>query len=155
MAENCTIVGEVTLEEGSSVWFGASLRAEVECIRIGKRSNVQDNCVVHTDFGFPCDIGDGVTIGHGAILHGATVGSNCLIGMGAILLNGSKIGRNCLVGAGALVPQGATMPENSLVVGSPAIAKRKLGDDEVLKLSQNADHYYSFRAEYLASKKSA
>ena len=124
----------------------------MERIRIGKRSNVQDNCTVHTDFGFPSEIGDGVTVGHGAILHGTTIGSNCLIGMGAILLNGSKVGNNCLVGAGSLVPQGVSIPDNSLVVGSPATPKRKLSDGEIKRISENAQHYYDFRAEYLAMK---
>ena len=146
-------MGDIFLDEGSSVWFGASLRAEVEQIRIGKRSNIQDNCTVHTDFGFSSEIGDGVTVGHGAILHGTIIGSNCLIGMGAILLNGSRIGNNCLVGAGALVPQGASIPDNSLVVGSPAASKRKLSDEEVKKISENANHYHDFRAEYLAMSK--
>ncbi|MDG6995694.1 MAG: gamma carbonic anhydrase family protein [Nitrososphaerota archaeon] len=154
IAENSTLVGDVIVSEGSSVWFGASLRAEAAHIRIGKRTNIQDNCTVHTDIGFPSEIGNGVTVGHGAILHGTMVGSNCLIGMGAILLNGSKVGNNCLVGAGALVPQGASIPDGSLVVGSPAVPKRKLNDEEVKKLSENADHYCNFRAEYLAMSKS-
>lgn len=150
VAETATIVGNVVLGEGSSVWFGASIRAEEESVNIGNRSNVQDNCVIHTDAGFPCAIGDGVTLGHGAIVHGATIGSNCLVGMGAILLNGAKIGKNCLVGAGALVRQGAEIPENNLVIGSPAIAKRELAQEEIDQIRENARHYYEFRSEYLS-----
>lgn len=153
VAENSTLVGDIVFGEGCSVWFGASLRAEVAPIRIGKKSNIQDNCVVHTDIGYASEIGDGVTVGHGAIIHGAKVGSNCLIGMGAILLNGSKIGNNCVIGAGALIPQGAVIPDNYLVLGSPAVAKRELKEEEVKQIGQNADHYYNFRAEYLATKR--
>lgn len=150
VSETATIVGNVFLAEGSSVWFGASIRAEIESVRIGSRSNIQDNCVVHADYEYPCKIGEGVTVGHGAIVHGALVGSNCLVGMGSILMNGCRIGNNCIVAAGSLVVQGANMPENSLVMGSPAVAKRKLSDEEIAGIGENARHYYEFRAHYLA-----
>jgi len=152
VAENATISGDVELEEGSSVWFGASLRAEYEKVRLGVRSNVQDNCAVHTDAGYPCTIGQNVSIGHGAIIHGAMIDSNCLIGMGAILLNGSKIGSNSIVGAGALVVQGSEIPERSLVLGSPAKVKRPVTDEEIKGISQNVEHYFGFRALYLSRK---
>ncbi|MDA4130725.1 MAG: gamma carbonic anhydrase family protein [Thaumarchaeota archaeon] len=150
VAESAVVAGRATIEEKTSVWFGATIRAELDSVRIGKRSNIQDNCVVHTDRGFPCEIGDSVSIGHGAIIHGAKIGSNCLIGMGAILLNGSKIGNNSIVGAGALVIQGAEFPENSLILGSPANVKRNLSDEEIKEIMVNAEHYDSFRAQYLA-----
>jgi carbonic anhydrase/acetyltransferase-like protein (isoleucine patch superfamily) len=153
VAENATIVGGVDLGDGSSVWFGTSIRAELENIKIGIRSNVQDNCSVHTDSGFPCVVGDNVSIGHGAIVHGSTIGSNCLIGMGSILLNGSKIGNDCLIGAGSLIVQGTEIPEKTLVLGSPAKARRAVTDEEIQRISENARHYYEFRAAYLAMKK--
>lgn len=144
-----TLAGDVRLSERASVWFGSSLRAEYENISIGRRSNVQDNCVVHTDEGFPCSLGDDVSIGHGAIVHGAVIGSNCLIGMGAILLNGSKIGENSIIGAGSLVLQETEIPERTLALGSPAKARRAVTDEEIRKIALNAEHYDSFRTAYL------
>lgn len=149
IAENATLIGNISLGEESSVWFEAVLRTENESIRIGRQSNVQDNCVVHTDLGFPVEIGDRVSIGHAAVIHGATVSSNCLIGMQATLLNGSKIGENSIVAAGALVTQGKEMPANSLIIGSPAVPRRILTDEEVNHIQLNADHYNNFRSEYL------
>ena len=148
------VSGNVTIREGSSIWFGASIRAELESARIGSRTSIQDNCVIHTDIGFPSEIGDGVTVGHGAIIHGSKVGSNCIVGMGAILLNGSSVGENCIVGAGSLLLQGTVVPENSLVAGSPAEVKRKLREEEVRRITESADHYFEFRAEYLRKKSS-
>jgi len=152
VAATATIVGDVVLGEGSSVWFGSSVRAEFEKIQIGSRSNIQDNSSIHTDAGFPCIIGDNVSVGHGAIVHGSQIGSNCLIGMGAIIMNGSKIGDNCLIGAGSLIVQGTAIPNNSLALGSPSKVKRSVTDDEIKKISENARHYYEFRAEYLSMK---
>jgi carbonic anhydrase/acetyltransferase-like protein (isoleucine patch superfamily) len=153
VADNATIAGDVELSEGSSVWFGCSIRAEFEKVVIGVRSNVQDNCTVHTDEGFPCLIGDNVSIGHAAIVHGATIGSNCLIGMGAILLNGSKVGSNSLVGAGSLLLQGSEFPDSSLILGSPAKVARLVKQEEIEKIALNAKHYFDFRAQYLSSCK--
>ncbi len=138
-----------------SVWFGSSVRAESERIQIGFRSNIQDNCSVHTDAGFPCVIGDSVSVGHGAIVHGSQIGSNCLIGMGAIILNGSRIGDNCIIGAGSLIVQEAEIPENTLALGSPAKVKRSVTEQEIEKISENAIHYYEFRAAYMSMKKSS
>ncbi len=152
IAENANVAGDVQLFAGVSVWFGASIRAEFEKIRIGSHSNVQDSCTIHTDEGFPCFIGDNVSIGHGAIIHGATVGSNCLVGMGAILLNGSKVGDNSIVGAGALLTQGAEFPERSLILGSPAKSTRVVTEKEIEKIANNAEHYDRFRATYLSAK---
>jgi carbonic anhydrase/acetyltransferase-like protein (isoleucine patch superfamily) len=149
VAENATLIGDVSLGEESSVWFGAVIRTEIEPVMIGRQSNIQDNCVVHTDLAFPAKIGDRVSVGHGAVIHGAIVESNCLIGMRATLLNGAKIGENCLVAAGSLVTQGKEMPSNSLVMGFPAVAKRKLTDEELDRIRLNADHYNEFRAHYL------
>ncbi len=152
VAENATLIGDISLGDESSVWFGAVLRTELEAIRIGKQSNVQDNCVIHTDLGFPVEIGDRVSIGHAAVIHGATISSNCLVGTQATLLNGSKIGENTIVAAGALVAQGKEMPPNSLVIGSPAVPRRILTDEEINRIQMNADHYNNFRSEYLKMK---
>ena len=109
VADNATVRGDVTLGERSSVFFGAVLRGDRAPITIGSGTNIQDNCVVHVDYDYPVVVGQNVTVGHGAILHGCTVGDNTLIGMGAIVLNGAQVGSNCLIGAGALVPQHAVI----------------------------------------------
>src|SRR5690606_14143710 len=119
VAPNAVLVGDVVLGPEVGVWFGVVARGDNERIAIGARSNVQENCVLHTDMGFPLTIGENCTIGHSAILHGCTIGDNSLIGMGATVLNGAKIGKNCLIGANALVTEGKEIPDNSLVVGAP------------------------------------
>lgn len=119
IAPNAQVMGRVLIESAASIWFGAVLRGDNEYITLGAGSNIQENCVCHTDIGFPLVIGAGCTIGHGAILHGCEIGDNSLIGMGATVLNGARIGRDCLIGAGALVPEGKIIPDNSLVVGMP------------------------------------
>lgn len=141
VADNATLRGSVTLGANSSIFFGAVLRADREDITIGAGSNIQDNCVVHVDNGYPVAVGDNVTVGHGAILHGCTVGDNTLIGMGAIVLNGAKIGKNCLIGAGALVTQNAVIPDGSMVIGSPAKVKRPLTEAEMASVRQSAADY--------------
>lgn len=141
LAEDARIIGNVSLGEDSSVWFGCVLRGDNETIAIGARTNVQEHTVMHTDPGFPLTIGEGCTIGHRAMLHGCTVGDNSLIGIGAIVLNGARIGRNCLVGAGALVTEGKEFPDNSLIIGSPARVARTLDDTAAEKLRRSADHY--------------
>jgi carbonic anhydrase/acetyltransferase-like protein (isoleucine patch superfamily) len=123
------------------VWFGAVLRGDNEWIEIGERSQIQDNCVLHTDPGFPLTIGSNCVIGHLVMLHGCTVGDNTLIGMGAVLLNGSKIGNNSLVGAGAVVTEGKSFPDNSLIVGAPARVIRTLDDKAVQMIRGGADVY--------------
>ncbi|MBR6554757.1 MAG: gamma carbonic anhydrase family protein, partial [Clostridia bacterium] len=117
---HAVVLGDVTLMEDSSLWFGAVVRAELDSLTVGRRSNIQDNCVVHVDSAHPCRIGDGVTVGHGAILHGCTIGSNSLIGMGAVVLNDAVIGDNCIVGARALVTGGKVFPDGWLIMGVPA-----------------------------------
>jgi carbonic anhydrase/acetyltransferase-like protein (isoleucine patch superfamily) len=153
VAETAVLIGKVRLKAGASVWFGAVLRGDNEWIDIGERSNIQDNCTLHTDPGFPLTVGEGSTIGHGAILHGCTIGNNTLIGMGAILLHGARIGRNCVVGAGALVAENKTVPDNTLVVGSPA---RKLRDNDeaaVKLIAQAAEIYFNRWQNYAANLK--
>ncbi|MDF1610021.1 gamma carbonic anhydrase family protein [Hoeflea sp. YIM 152468] len=141
VAESAQVIGRVVLGEGAGIWFGAVLRGDNELITVGEGSNIQENCVLHTDLGFPLTIGKGCTIGHSAILHGCTIGNNSLVGMGATVLNGAKIGENCLIGAGALVTEGKLIPDNSLVVGSPARVIRTLEADAVAMLTLSASHY--------------
>ncbi len=141
IAPTAAVIGDVTLEDLASVWFGAVLRGDNEPIVIGERSNVQDNCVMHTDPGFPLNVGRNVTIGHQATLHGCTVGDGALIGMGATVLNGARIGRNAVIGAHALVPEGKEIPDNSLVVGTPGKVVRTLTDAQAAEIAHLADHY--------------
>lgn len=141
IAPDAVLIGKVRLDRDASVWFGAVLRGDNELIHIGEGSNIQDRCVLHTDMGYPLSVGPGCTIGHGAILHGCTVGENCLVGMGAIILNGARIGRDCVIGASALVPEGRAIPDRSLVVGSPGRVVRELTDEQVAKLKQSAATY--------------
>lgn len=148
VAKNATVMGDVTLGAETSVYFGAVLRAEEAAITIGRGTNIQDNCVLHVDEGAPMSIGEGCTIGHGAILHGCTIGDNTLIGMGAIVLNHAQIGQNCLIAAGALVTQGAVIPDGSLVIGSPAKVKRPLTEEEIAGNRDSAEHYQKERALY-------
>lgn len=148
VAENATVRGRVTAGPGSSIYFGAVIRSESEETLIGPDTNIQDNCVLHTDAGFPIRIGRGCTIGHGAILHGCTIGDNTLVGMGAIVLNGAKIGRDCIIGAGALVTQGMEIPDGSLAFGSPAKVRRALTEEEVRSNRAAAEFYCREAAEY-------
>ncbi|MCR9134957.1 MAG: gamma carbonic anhydrase family protein [Alphaproteobacteria bacterium] len=141
IAETACIIGDIRIEEDVGIWFGCVLRGDNEPITIGAGSNVQENCVFHTDMGYPLTIGRGCTIGHKAMLHGCTIADNSLIGMGATVLNGARIGRNCLIGAGALVTEGKEIPDNSLVIGSPAKPVRQLDEQAVEMLKWSAKHY--------------
>ena len=143
MAKNATAIGDVTVEEDVSLWYGAVLRADQAPITVGQGSNIQDNAVVHVSPGFPAAIGKNVTVGHGAIVHGATVEDECIIGMGAILLNGCVIGKGSLVAAGALVTQGKVIPPGSLVMGSPAKVVRELTVQELAGGMASAKTYQS------------
>jgi len=141
VAETATVIGDVTLAEQVGIWFGAVLRGDNTPIGIGRGTNIQENCVIHSDPGFPATIGEGCTIGHGAIVHGCTIGDNTLVGMGAIVLNGAVIGRNCVVGAGALVREKEQIPDNSLVVGSPAKVIRQIDEKGEAMLRKSAEVY--------------
>ena len=138
IAPTATVIGDVIMKTNASVWFGAVLRGDNETITIGENSNVQDNGVLHTDMGYPLTIGSNVTIGHMAMIHGATIGEGSLIGIGAILLNGARIGRNCIIGAGALVTEGKEIPDNSLAVGAPARVVRLVTEAETAMLAASA-----------------
>jgi len=141
VADTATLVGNVTLAANASVWFGATLRGDNEPIAIGENSNVQEGSVMHTDPGYPLDIGKNVTIGHQAMLHGCTVGDGSLIGIQAVVLNGARIGKGCLVGAGALVTEGKQFPDHSLILGSPAKVVRTLTQEDLLRLEATAASY--------------
>ena len=149
IAPTAAVIGDVTLGFGTSIWYGASLRGDVHYIEIGVGSNVQDNATVHVSRGtHPCVIGDGVTLGHNAVVHGCTIENECLIGMAAVILDGAVIGAGSLVGAGALVTGNAVVPPRSLVLGSPAKVVRTLGEDEVETIRANAAHYVRMSAMY-------
>ena len=141
VADTATLVGRVRLAANASVWFGTTLRGDNEPITIGENSNVQEGTVMHTDPGYPLDIGKNVTTGHQAMLHGCTVGDGSLIGIQAVVLNGARIGKGCLVGAGALVTEGKEFPDHSLILGSPAKVVRTLTQEDLLRLEGNAANY--------------
>jgi carbonic anhydrase/acetyltransferase-like protein (isoleucine patch superfamily) len=148
VAPGAVLIGRVALEEDANVWFNCVLRGDNEWITVGARTNIQESCILHTDMGFPLDIGADCTIGHGVILHGCTIGDNSLIGMGATILNGAKIGRNCIVGANALITENKEFPDNSLIVGTPAKVIRELGADVAAKTLESATHYVENARRY-------
>jgi len=150
-ATNASIIGDVTLEKNTSIWFNVTIRGDVENIYVGEGSNVQDGSVLHTDPGFPVKIGKDVTIGHLVMLHGCTIGNNSLIGIGAVVLNGAKIGKNCIIGANALVTENKVIPDNSLVIGSPGKIVRQVSNDEVKSITDNAIHYQKNWKKYSKS----
>lgn len=141
VAPTAVLIGDVRLNSGASVWFGAVLRGDNEPIVIGENTNVQDGCILHTDPGQPLRLGRSVTIGHAVTLHGCDVGDGSLIGMGAILLNGVKVGRNCLIGAGALITENKQIPDGSLVLGSPGKIAGSVSDDQRRSLARSAQTY--------------
>ncbi len=141
IAPDANLIGKVVVEESASVWFGCTIRADHEEIRIGAGSNVQESCVMHIDAGYPLTIGNNCTIGHKVMLHGCSIGDNTLIGMGAIVLNGAKIGKNCLIGAGALITENKEIPDNSLVMGAPGKVVRQLDEAAAQRVTWSALHY--------------
>mgnify|MGYP001266467567 CR=1 FL=1 len=150
-ASNASIIGDVTLEKNSSIWFNVTLRGDIENIYVGQGSNVQDGSVLHTDPGYPLKIGRGVTIGHLVMLHGCTIEDNSLIGIGAVILNGAKIGKNCIIGANTLVTEKKVIPENSLVMGSPGKIIREVTEEEIKSITKNAIHYQKNWKKYSKS----
>ena len=149
IADSAQVIGNVEIGDFSSVWFNAVLRGDRERIRIGRYSNVQDGAVVHVSEGFPVEIGDFVSIAHGCVVHGCRIGSNSLVGMGAVLLNGVEVGENCLVGAGAVLTEGKSFPPNSLILGVPAKVARELSSEEVEAIRKNAEVYCALAKDYL------
>lgn len=141
VAADANVIGKVVLGEGASVWFGCTLRGDNEPINVGRNSNLQENTICHTDMGYPLTIGENVTVGHRAMLHGCTIGEGSLIGMGATVLNGAVIGKGCLIGAGALITEGKEIPDGSLVMGAPGKVVRELDEATQQKLVASAVHY--------------
>lgn len=150
IAENAIVIGNVSIDEGSSIWYGAVARGDIAPITIGKYSNVQDNATVHVGYNEPTVIGDYVVIGHNAIVHGCTLGNNVLIGMGAIVLNGASVGDNCIIAAGALVTQNKVIPPNSMVMGSPGKVVRQVTEEDIEAVKNNAISYNElWKNEYI------
>jgi carbonic anhydrase/acetyltransferase-like protein (isoleucine patch superfamily) len=141
VAPNATVVGDVTIGHDVGVWYSTVVRADTQSITIGDRTNLQDGCVLHADPGYPLVVGDGVSVGHGVILHGCRIGDNVLVGMGAIIMNGATIGDGSLIGAGTLVPENATIPSGVLVLGSPGKVRRELTEPEAESIRVNAEKY--------------
>jgi carbonic anhydrase/acetyltransferase-like protein (isoleucine patch superfamily) len=158
IAENAVLVGDIEIGANCSVWYGVAIRADINKVRIGADTNIQENTVIHVDLNdrglgdCATVIGDRVTVGHSAVLHGCTIGNDCLIGMGAIVLSGAKIGEGSVVAAGALVREGQEIPPHSLVMGMPAQVKRTLGDPELELIRHSAQHYVDLAKEYIAGK---
>ena len=152
VATGARVIGAVSLGEGSSVWYNAVLRADSDSITVGAGSNVQDNVSVHVDAGSPVVIGENVSVGHNAVVHGCTIGDGSLIGMGAVVLNGARIGAGCLVAGGAVVLEGSDIPDGSLVAGVPGKVRRALTDGERVGLLRNAEHYLAHVQEHIEAR---
>ncbi len=149
IADTAKVIGRVILKDNANIWFGAVLRGDIDYIEIGENSNVQDNCVLHVNYNQPTIIGNNVTIGHGAIVHGAVVGDNSLIAMNAVLLDGVKIGKNCIVGAGAVVSPGTVIPDNSIVMGIPGKVVKQMDENKIQGNLKNAQEYVELAKFYL------
>jgi len=148
VAPSATLLGEVTVGARSSIWYGAVLRGDMEPILIGSRTNVQDGTIVHVDVDMPVRIGDGVSVGHRAVIHGCTIEDGCLIGMGAVILSGSRIGAGALVAAGALVREGAVVPPGVLIAGVPGKVLRELTEEERARVAANSASYVEYTKRY-------
>lgn len=148
IAETAVLIGDVEVGADSSIWYGAVLRGDVAPIKIGRGSSIQDNAVLHCDKDIPTEIGDNVTVGHGAIVHSAVVGNNTLIGMGATVLSGAVIGKNCLIGAGALVKENAEVPDGSMLVGVPGRVIRAVTDEQICAITESSYDYIRLAGEY-------
>ncbi|MBI3914931.1 MAG: gamma carbonic anhydrase family protein [Chloroflexi bacterium] len=148
IADNATVIGDVTLSENASVWFGAVVRGDPGVIRIGAGTSVQDNVVIHADEDAPTTIGEHVIIGHSAVVHGATIGSDVLIGIGAMILNHARVGDHCILAAGTVVPEGKTIPPRSMVMGVPARVARELNDEDIARIERGWLEYVKKAEEY-------
>jgi carbonic anhydrase/acetyltransferase-like protein (isoleucine patch superfamily) len=149
VAPSASIIGDVTLLPDSSIWFGAVLRGDIERITIGRGSNIQDGSVCHTDPNNPCTVGDYVTVGHMAMLHGCSIGDHSLIGIGATLMNGVSVGKHCIVGAHSLITEGKSFPDNVVIMGMPAKVVREVTDTDLDALRANAERYVQRAKRYL------
>jgi len=148
LAGNATVIGKITVGNQVGIWFGAVIRADKDRIVIGDRSNIQDNCIVHTSKGFPVTIGNDVSVGHGAILHGCTIDHKVLVGMGAIILNGAKIGSGSIIGAGTVITEGKEIPPDSVVIGVPGKIVKQTNPDQQQHILNNATSYVNLAREY-------
>lgn len=148
ISESVDIIGKVEILENANIWFGTRLRGDMNNIVIGRNTNIQENSVVHVDSKSPCIIGNNVTIGHGAIIHGCNIADNVLVGMGSIILNNAKIGNNTIIGAGSLITQGKEFPEGVLILGNPAKVVRKLTQAEIESIQCSADNYVRLSKKY-------
>jgi carbonic anhydrase/acetyltransferase-like protein (isoleucine patch superfamily) len=153
VADSAQVMGAITLEAHTSVWFGAVLRGDTETIHIGEGSNVQDLAVIHADNGLPVVVGKNVTVGHQVMLHGCSIGDGSLIGIGAVILNGAKIGKHCLVGAGAFVTEGKEFPDGSMIMGSPAKAVKELSPEQIAGIGEIAGRYVKNAQRYIKTLK--
>lgn len=153
IAPSASVIGSVIIESNVSIWFSVVIRGDCEIITLGEASNIQDGAVLHADPGMPLTLGQGVTVGHSAMLHGCTVGDNSMIGINAVVLNGAEIGKNCIIGANALVPQGKKIPDGCMVLGSPGKVVRQLKDDEIKNLQQMAAAYVKNGQNFLNNLK--
>lgn len=151
IAPNATVLGDVTIGVESSVWFGSVIRGDTEAIRIGEQTNVQDLCVLHADPGFPCTLGDRVTLGHAAIVHGATVEDDVLIGMRAVIMNGARIGSGSIIAVGAVVTEGLEIPPGSVVTGMPGKVRAATTERHAEMIRRGADHYVESARRFMAS----
>lgn len=149
VAGNATVIGDVIVGNHVGIWFGAVIRADKDRIAIGDRSNIQDNCIVHTSKGFPVTIGSDVSVGHGAILHGCTIDSKVLVGMGAIILNGAKVGSGSIIGAGSVITEGKEIPPDSVVIGVPGRIVKQTDPDQQKHIISNAASYVELAREYV------
>ena len=150
VAPSADIMGDVEIAAGSSIWFGTVIRADLNTIRIGARSNIQDNSVLHVDTGrFYMRIGDGVTIGHRVVLHGCTIGDQCLVGMGAVVMNGAKLGAGCIIGAGSLVPQDVEVEPYTVMLGVPARPRRQVTEEDLRMIRSGVDEYCELARRYM------
>ncbi|MDR3589636.1 MAG: gamma carbonic anhydrase family protein [Negativicutes bacterium] len=149
LAEGCLIIGSVDLGSGSSVWFNTVIRGDENTIKIGAYTNIQEGCIIHVQpEHYPVVIGDYVTVGHNAVIHGCTIADNCLVGMGAIVMNGARIGANCILGAGTLIPENRVVPANSLVAGSPGRVLRAVTPEQIEMIRRSAVHYHELAMSY-------
>lgn len=148
VAPGARVIGNVTLGKDASVWFNAVVRGDASTVTVGEGTNIQDLTLVHCDAGFPAAIGRNVTVGHSCVIHGCTIGDDCLIGMGTTILNGAKLGDNCLVGAGSLITEGKEFPAGSVIMGRPAKVVREVGENELEKIRHGAKHYQDNARQY-------
>ncbi len=153
IADNATVIGSVVMKNNASVWFNSVVRADNDVITLGENSQIQDGAVLHADPGFPLTLGNNVSVGHMAMLHGCTVGDGSLVGIKSVILNGAVIGKNCLIGANTLIAEGKTIPDGSLVLGSPGRVVRPLAPEEIERINATADHYVTKFKRYRASLK--